>query len=97
MLYLMLKGWRILRHRYKTPVGEVDVIAKKGDTVAFVEVKFRRCRDDLEYVVSPSQWKRIERVAHFFQRRLPDHYTLRFDMILLSPWAMPDHRENAFP
>jgi putative endonuclease len=95
--YLWLKGWQILHHRCKTPVGEVDVIARKGTTIAFIEVKFRRRKKDLDYVVSPHQWRRIERASHFLAHRFPAHYTLRLDMILLSNWAWPDHQENAFP
>ncbi len=97
MVYLILKGWRILHHRYKTPVGEIDVIAEKGDTVAFIEVKFRRKRESLDYVIPSHQWKRIERVAHGLARRFPAHYTLRFDAIFLCLWQWPEHRENAFP
>ena len=97
MLYLILKGWRILHHRYKTPLGEVDVIAEKGNTIAFVEVKFRRRQENLEYVISPYQWKRIEGVAHLMARRFPPHYTFRFDAIFLCFWKWPEHRENAFP
>src|SRR5258707_15299491 len=53
--YLILKGYRILAKRYRTPHGEVDVIARRGRALVFVEVKARATLDDAAYAVTPRQ------------------------------------------
>lgn len=96
--YLRLTGWRILKHRYKTKAGEIDLIAKKRKTVAFVEVKARRTRDAALEAVTPASQKRITRAAKIFVAEHPKagFLTLRFDVIVIRPWALPERIENAF-
>ena len=62
-LWLRLKGYRILAHRVKLPVGEIDLVAAKGRLVAFIEVKARNDAALAVDAVSPTSWKRINRAA----------------------------------
>ncbi|MCV0425995.1 MAG: YraN family protein [Roseibium sp.] len=96
--YLRLTGWRILKHRYKTKVGEIDLIAKRRKTVAFVEVKARKSRRAALEAVTPASQKRISRAAKIFVAQHPKagFYTLRFDVIVIRPWALPERIANAF-
>lgn len=95
---LRLTGWRILKHRYKTKVGEIDLIAKKGKTVAFVEVKARKTRRAAMEAVSPSNQRRIIRAARIFVAEHPKagFYRLRFDVVIVRPWRWPERIANAF-
>ncbi|WP_422384487.1 YraN family protein [Roseibium album] len=96
--YLRLTGWRILKHRYKTGAGEIDLIAKRRKTVAFVEVKARKTRSAALEAVTPASQKRITRAAKIFVSEHPKagFFTLRFDVIVIRPWALPERIENAF-
>ncbi|MEP3045208.1 MAG: YraN family protein [Roseibium sp.] len=96
--YLRLTGWRILKHRYKTRVGEIDLIAKRRKTVAFIEVKARRNRTAALEAVTPASQKRIGRAARIFVTEHPKagFFTLRFDVIIIRPWALPERIANAF-
>ncbi|EFO32193.1 conserved hypothetical protein [Roseibium sp. TrichSKD4] len=95
---LRLTGWRILKHRYKTKAGEIDLIAKKGKTVAFVEVKARKTRRAAMEAVSPSNQRRIIRAARIFVAEHPKagFYSLRFDVVIVRPWRWPERIANAF-
>lgn len=85
-LYLMLKGYRIVQRRYKTPVGEIDLIARKGHVLAMIEVKARPdLPEALEAVTLKSQ-NRIARAAeHFltFNRSYDRDWTIRFDVVVV--------------
>lgn len=96
--YLRLTGWRILKRRYKTKVGEIDLIAKKRKTVAFVEVKARKNRLAALEAVTPASQQRISRAARIFVTEHPKagFFTLRFDVIVVRPWALPERISNAF-
>lgn len=96
--YLRLTGWRILKQRYKTKAGEIDLIAKKRKTVAFVEVKARKTRDAALEAVTPASQKRIAKAAKIFVSQHPKagFFTLRFDIVVVRPWALPERIENAF-
>lgn len=96
--YLRLTGWRILKRRYKTKAGEIDLIAKKRKTVAFVEVKARKTRDAALEAVTPASQKRIAKAAKIFVSQHPKagFFTLRFDIVVVRPWALPERIENAF-
>ncbi len=84
--YLMLRGYRILFTRYKTKVGEIDIVAKRRDVVAMVEVKARR--GAVDEVLTVHQQRRIERAAMLFIAKHPQFATLsiRFDVML---WQWP--------
>lgn len=95
---LRLTGWRILKQRYKTKAGEIDLIAKKGKTVAFVEVKARKTREAAMNAVTSASQRRIVNAAKIFVAEHPKagFFTLRFDVIIVRPWRWPERIVNAF-
>lgn len=97
-LYLRAKGYRILDRRVRTPVGEVDLIAKRGNLVAFVEVKFRAQVENAAGAVTPAAWQRIARAADFWMARHPDLSGCgwRYDLIALAPGNLPQHIQDAW-
>ncbi len=97
-LWLMLKGYRVLACRYKTPVGEVDLVVRRRNRLAFVEVKRRRDASRLCDAVTPQQQRRIRRAAEYWlsrHREVPYTET-GFDVIAISPWKRPRHYKDAF-
>lgn len=94
--YLRLTGWRILARRLKTPRGEIDLIARRGRTVIFVEVKWRSSAELLDEAVDPYRLRRVaaavEAVAH---RHARPGDLVRIDVLLLAPWRFPRHLVNA--
>ena len=95
---LMAKGYRILARRFKTPHGEIDLVAKKRNLLAFVEVKARASLDDAAYAVTPRQQGRIIDAAQGWLMTHPEHaeFDLRFDVILIAPRHLPRHLLAAF-
>jgi putative endonuclease len=92
------KRYRILARRYKTKGGEIDLVARCGDHLAFVEVKGRKSHDDAAYAIGPRQQARIATAAEIF---LGEHAELSncsasFDVILVSPEQGCAHIEQAF-
>lgn len=89
--HLRLRGFRILARRYATAVGEVDLIARRGDLLLFVEVKRRGRADDALAALLPEQQARIARAAAAFLQRRPDlaRCRIRFDLLALAPWRLP--------
>lgn len=96
-IYLNLKGYRILKRRLATPLGEVDLIAQRRDSLVFVEVKYRQSLDQAIYAVTPHQQKRIERGAAYFLKRFPisPRTEIRFDVICLYGFKIK-HIEHAW-
>lgn len=97
-LYLNLKGYRVVARRFKTPVGELDLVMRRGKTLVFVEVKARRSHDEAILAVSPAARRRLLRAADAFIGRHPEAaaLTLRFDVVALAPRRMPQHLVDAF-
>lgn len=97
-LYLMVKGYRILALRYRTPLGEIDIIARKGDLVAMVEVKARKAETMAVDAVSFESQKRIRAAADIWRTRMRGtaHLSLRFDIVAILPWSWPRHFSDAF-
>jgi len=97
-LYLMAKGYRILARRFRTPVGEIDVVARRKNLLTFVEVKARTTLDDAAYAVQPRQQQRIIAAAEAWLMIHPEHGQLdmRFDAILIAPRRLPRHLMSAF-
>jgi putative endonuclease len=98
-LLLRLKGHRILARRYKTPVGEIDLVALKGKRLAFVEVKQRRRFEDAGWALPTRARRRIVRAAQYWLSSHPDFagHDIAFDVVLAAPWVWPHYIENAFP
>ena len=95
--YLRLKGWRIVARRVKTPRGEIDLVARRGRTVAFVEVKWRATGAELAMAIDEYRLRRVaaaaEAVAPRFARAGDDQ---RIDVLLLAPGRFPRHIVNAW-
>ena len=97
-LALMLKGYRILARRYRTRLGEIDLIARRGNTIAIVEVKVRPTLVGAMEAISFQSEQRIEAAADLWLSHQPDHakLSLRFDMVAVLPRRWPVHVENIF-
>ena len=97
-VYLIAKGYRILARRFRTPHGEIDVVARHRSGLVFIEVKAREVLDDAAYAVTPRQQARIISAAEVWLMTHPDHANLdcRFDVILIAPKHLPRHLKAAF-
>ena len=95
---LRLKGYRILATRARTPAGEIDIVARGGGTVAFIEVKGRSSAAAAIESISRRQRRRIVRAAAHFIAAHPAHAgtAQRFDAILVAPWRIPRHLISAW-
>ncbi len=95
---LRLKGFRILERRYKTAVGEIDIIAVRGRTLAFIEVKQRSSHDEALLSVTPRAQSRIARAAQIYLARHPVYalHDIRFDVMSVIPPFRVTHLDNAF-
>jgi putative endonuclease len=97
-LALMLKGYRIVARRYRTKLGEIDLIARRGDLVLIVEVKTRPTLLSAMEAIAFQSERRIEAAADLWLARQPDYgrLSVRFDMVAVLPRRWPVHVENAF-
>jgi putative endonuclease len=96
--FLLAKGFRILARRWKSPVGEIDIIARRRSLLVFVEVKAREKLDDAAWSVTPRQRARIIAAAEAWlavnaDDRIRD---IRFDAMLVAPGRIPQHIPSAF-
>jgi putative endonuclease len=96
--YLMVKGYRILARRFRTPYGEIDIVARRRQLLAFVEVKARASLDEAAYAVTERQQQRIIEAAQAWLMAHPEHadFDLRFDVMLIAPRCLPRHLLAAF-
>jgi putative endonuclease len=96
--YLIAKGYRILAKRFRTPYGEIDIVARRRNLLAFVEVKARASLDDAAYAVTPRQQQRIINATQAWLMTHPEHanFDLRFDVMLIAPRHLPRHLLAAF-
>lgn len=97
-LALMLKGYRVVARRFRTPLGEIDLIAKRGSLVAIVEVKARPTLKEAMEAVSPLAQRRIDAAADLWLARRPDYarLSLRYDLVAILPGRWPVHVKNIF-
>jgi len=95
---LIAKGFRIVARRARTPSGEIDIIARRGKLLIFVEVKARASLDDAAFAVTPRQIQRIVAAAEFWLARNDNYsgFDMRFDAILIAPRHLPRHIMAAF-
>ncbi len=96
--FLIAKGYRILARRFRTPHGEIDIVARRRNTIVFVEVKARETLDEAAYAVTARQQARIIAAAQAWLVAHPEHesYDLRFDAMLIAPRRLPRHLVAAF-
>jgi putative endonuclease len=93
--YLIAKGYRILARRFRTPYGEIDIVAKRRGLLAFVEVKARSEIEAATFALRGYQFGRVARAASLFVARHPQYaaHSLRFDAVLVVgfwPRHLPD-------
>jgi len=98
-MWLCAKGYRVLARRFKTPVGEIDVIVRRGTTLVFVEVKRRGAMNDALAAISAENAARVRRASEWWlkqNQQLADKCDIRFDVVACAPYAWPKHIPNAF-
>jgi putative endonuclease len=95
---LIAKGFRIVARRFRSPAGEIDIVAKRGPLLIFVEVKARSRLDDAAWSVTERQKRRIASAAAAWLADHPDDATcdMRFDAVLVAPRSLPRHVTGAF-
>jgi putative endonuclease len=95
---LRLKGYRILACRYQVRNGEIDIVARRGDTIAFVEVKVRPTLDEARTAIDTAKRRRISRAAKTWLASHPwaAPLTWRGDAVYTAPWRWPRHEIAAF-
>jgi putative endonuclease len=95
--WLRLKGWRIIGRRARVPGGEVDLIARRGRTLAFVEVKQRATQDAAAWALDEYRLRRVavaaERLAPRYAREGDD---IRIDALFIVPGRLPRHLANVW-
>jgi putative endonuclease len=95
--WLQLKGWDVIARRVRTPVGEVDLVARRGRTLAFIEVKARATAAEAGFALDDYRLRRVaaaaEALAHRFT--LPGN-DIRIDAIFIVPWRLPRHLTNVW-
>jgi putative endonuclease len=95
--YLRLKGWRILARRARVPGGEVDIVARRGQTLAFIEVKARATEQAAAFSLDRY---RLRRVAAAAERLTPkymrDGDAVRIDALFIVPGKLPRHLANVW-
>jgi putative endonuclease len=93
IIFLTFKGYKILKRRYKTFVGEIDIIGKKGNLLIAIEVKARKNTSSQE-ALGINQQKRIKRAMMMFMSgnfKKHSNCSARFDLIIISPGKFPKH------
>lgn len=98
ILWLGAKGYRLLTRRFGGKGGEIDLIMKRGRTIAFVEVKARGALDDALTAITPQKRRLVEARVRQWLSQNPwamDH-DLRADAVFLAPWRRPRHVPGAF-
>jgi putative endonuclease len=93
--WLRLKGWRILAMRARTPVGEVDLVARRGRVLAFIEVKARSSEAAAAMALDEYRLRRVLRAAEALAARYGrEGDIVRVDAMFITPWRLPRHMTN---
>lgn len=96
--FLIAKAYRIVARRWRTPFGEIDIVARRRRDLVFIEVKARDRLDDAAESVTERSRQRIVAAAQMWLAHRPQdaQCNIRFDVILMAPGKMPRHIANAF-
>jgi putative endonuclease len=95
--YLRLRGWRILARRARVPGGEVDIVARRGHTLAFVEVKARASEHAAGFALDHWRLRRVARAAKCLAPRyMRDGDDVRIDALFIIPRRWPKHLPNVW-
>lgn len=95
--WLRLHGWRVVAQRQRLAMGEVDLVARRGDILAFIEVKWRAKAADLDYAIDHWRLRRVAAAAAMLAPRLARRdENIRIDVMLLAPWRLPHHLTNVW-
>lgn len=97
-LWLMAKGYRVIARREKTKAGEIDLVARRGHVVVFIEVKARADVESAAMALGAMQRERLMRAASLFLAQRPSlqAHDIRFDMMLIAPNRWPCHISDAW-
>ena len=98
LAWLTLKGYRLVAQRYKTPVGEIDLIMRRGTTLVFIEVKARASHTNAAHAIHHKNQSRVLRASQHFIVHHPAYanYQVRFDAVLITWYRIPHHLVHAF-
>lgn len=98
LIYLTLKGYRLVAMRYKTKLGEIDLIVRRGKTLGFIEVKARATHADAAHAIHAKNQSRVMQAAQMFLIHHPSYqdYEVRFDAMLIAWYRWPRHLVHAF-
>jgi len=95
--WLRLHGWQILANRARTAVGEIDLVARRGRVIAFIEVKARATQDDLAIAIDHRRLRRVARAAELLAPRYARNgEDVRIDVMLIAPGRFPQHLKNVW-
>jgi putative endonuclease len=96
--WLRLKLYRIVAINWRSRAGEVDLIARRGGTLAFIEVKQRKDTDAAMLSLRPAQQQRLARAAALFCAQRPEYAacTIRFDLVAFGRFGSPSHMKDAW-
>ena len=93
--FLIAKGYRILAKRFRTPHGEIDLVAKKRNLLAFIEVKARASEAEVGLALDEYRLRRVVRAAEaLLPRHMREGDVVRIDAIFMTPWRLPRHLTN---
>ena len=95
-VYLRLKGYQILEKRYRTPLGEIDLIAEKSGVIALIEVKYRKSLEDAQWAITPRQVERILQAGELYIARNSAYmnHDRRLDAVYVGASRLPVHQKQ---
>jgi putative endonuclease len=97
-LWLLLKGYRVISRRFHSKFGEIDIIAKKGKYLVFVEVKARKNKKLCAHAITyTKQQKMLKAIRYFLKIHSKKNEQIRIDAIYICPYLLPQHIKNIMP
>ena len=92
-IWLQLRGYKLLESRFRCRLGEVDLIMRRGQTLAFIEVKQRQELTQAQTAVTAKNWRRIAMAAEVWAAQHPKaaHLDWRYDLVAITPRSFPKH------